>query len=86
MAVTILYLAWVRERVGLAQETLDGLPREVVTAADLAHWLATRGPGYGAAFADITRLRCAVDQSMATMDTPLGIAREIAFFPPVTGG
>jgi molybdopterin synthase sulfur carrier subunit len=86
MAVTLLYLAWVRERVGIAQEQLDALPPDVLSAADLARWLAKRGPGYADAFVDHARLRCAVDQTMVALDAPLGRAREIAFFPPVTGG
>lgn len=83
--VTLLYFAWVRERVGVASEEL-ALPAEIATAADLAAWLATRSPGHAEAFADPTKLRCAVDQVMVAMDAPLGDAREIAFFPPVTGG
>jgi sulfur-carrier protein len=86
VAVTLLYLAWVREKVGIAEEAIDTLPAGIDTPAALAHWLAQRGEGYAAAFADLSRLRCAVDQRMTAMDAELGCPQEIAFFPPVTGG
>jgi sulfur-carrier protein len=86
VAVTLLYLAWVREKVGIAQEALDTLPAGIDTPAALAGWLAQRGEGYADAFADMPRLRCAVDQQMVAMDAALGSPQEIAFFPPVTGG
>ena len=83
--VTLLYFAWVRERIGKADERLI-LPPEVMTFADLAALLANRGGGYAEAFADVTKLRVAADQTMTPLDAPLAGAREIAFFPPVTGG
>lgn len=83
--VRLLYFAWVREKTGLGGESIE-LPVEAVTPAALAGWLARRGGGYAEAFGDLSRLRCAIDQEMAAMDAPLGTAREIAFFPPVTGG
>jgi sulfur-carrier protein len=86
VAVSILYLAWVREKVGVAEEVIDALPPGIDTPAALALWFALRGEGYAAAFADLSRLRCAVDQQMTAMDGPLGNPKEIAFFPPVTGG
>ena len=86
MAVTLLYLAWVREKVGITEEVIDTLPPGIETPSALALWLASRGEGYAAAFADLSRLRCAVDQQMTAMDGPLGNPAEIAFFPPVTGG
>ena len=79
--VTLLYFAKVREAVGTGEERID-LPAIVSTIADLADWLAERHP----IFADRDRLRVAVDQVMARFDTPIGDAKEIAFFPPVTGG
>ena len=79
--VTLLYFAWVREAVGPGEERLD-LPSDIVTAGDLADWLATRDPG----FATREKLRVAVDQEMADWKTDVRTAREIAFFPPVTGG
>jgi sulfur-carrier protein len=86
LAVTLLYLAWVREKVGVAQEAIDTLPAGIDTPAALAGWLAQRGVGYADAFADLSRLRCAVDQRMVAMDTAFASPKEIAFFPPVTGG
>jgi sulfur-carrier protein len=86
VAVTLLYLAWVREKVGIADEVIESLPSGANTPADLARWLTLRGDGYAAAFGDLSRLRCAVDQKMIAMDAALGSPQEIAFFPPVTGG
>jgi sulfur-carrier protein len=86
LAVTLLYLAWVREKVGIAEEAIDTLPAGIDTPAALARWLAQRGEGYALAFADLSRLRCAVDQHMTAMGAAFGSPKEIAFFPPVTGG
>lgn len=85
MRVDILYFAWMREAVGVAQEVVD-VPAEVATVADLAAWLCTQSAGHKAALEDSEKLRCAVNQQMAGPDVPLEGAREIAFFPPVTGG
>ena len=85
MAVTILYFAWLRERIGVDQEARD-LPATVTTPAALIEWLIAQGDGYREAFADLTRIRCAIDQQMASLDGQIAGAREIAFFPPVTGG
>jgi sulfur-carrier protein len=79
--VTILYFAWVRDAVGVAEERID-LPAGVATVADLADWLAMRHP----VFADRERLRVAVDQVMTGFDADIRGVKEIAFFPPVTGG
>ena len=79
--VTLLYFASVREAVGTGSETID-LPDGLVTAGDLADWLAQRHE----VFADRSRLHVAVDQVIADFDTAIGSAHEIAFFPPVTGG
>ncbi len=81
----ILYFAWVRERIGTAEESLTP-PPETTTVGVLLDWLATRSPGHAAALADRTALRFALDQDFVGPDTPLGGAREIAIFPPVTGG
>ena len=83
--VTLVYFAWVREMIGLDSEAL-ALPAEVVTVANLLDWLAARSPGHTAALANRSRIRVAVDQNFATANTPLAEAREIAIFPPVTGG
>ncbi len=81
----ILYFAWLRQRTGIAEETVVP-PPEVATIADLMAWLGTRGPGHAAAFADPAQVRAALDQDFCGPATPLGSAREVAFFPPVTGG
>lgn len=83
--VTIRYFAWVREKTGLAQETL-ALPDTVNTIADLVAWLKTRGPEFDAAFASPTAIRAAIDRVHVKPGAAIGPAREIAFFPPVTGG
>lgn len=85
MAVELLYFAWVREAIGIAGERVDP-PAEVVTVADLVDWLSGRDARYAAAFADRERLRAAVDQAFVPLDTAIGKAREVAIFPPVTGG
>jgi sulfur-carrier protein len=79
--IKILYFAWVRDAVGVAEDAVE-LPDGVVTVGDLGDWLAIRHP----IFADRARLRVAVDQVMAGFDTDISGADEIAFFPPVTGG
>jgi molybdopterin synthase sulfur carrier subunit len=83
--VRIVYFAWVRERVGLAEEALD-IPADLATVADLVRWLKARGEGYEAAFANEGIVRAALDHVHAKPESPLGGAREIAFFPPMTGG
>ena len=81
----ILYFAWVRERVGTGEEQVTP-PAEIKTVAELIGWLSARSEGHAAAFADPARLRAAVDQAFVPLDTPIADAREIAIFPPVTGG
>lgn len=83
--VQLLYFAWVRERTGREAEELI-VPEGIVTIGDLAAMLAARGAGFAEAFADTSRLRCALDQQLTGFDAAIGAAREIAFFPPVTGG
>ena len=81
----ILYFAWVRERVGVAEEEVTP-PADVADVAALIDWLATRSDGHRAAFADPARLRAAVVQAFVALDAPVAGAREVAIFPPVTGG
>lgn len=81
----ILYFAWLREKIGLAEEELE-LPAEVQTVAALMDWLKARGRGYAEAFSDLRLVRCAVDQEFSTPEARIAGAREIALFPPVTGG
>jgi sulfur-carrier protein len=85
MALDILYFAWVREAIGVGAERVDP-PASVATVAELIDWLAARGGGYAEAFADRGRLRAALDQEFVALDAPLGRSRELALFPPVTGG
>lgn len=85
MAVRILYFAWVREAVGVDEEMLDP-PADAITVDLLIDWLAGRGEGYARAFADHSRLRAAVDQAFVPLAASIAGAREIAIFPPVTGG
>ena len=85
MATEILYFAWVREKIGVGAETLD-LPDDLSTVADLVGWLAGRSDGHAEAFAEPTRLRAAIDQVFVPLEATLGHPREIAIFPPVTGG
>jgi molybdopterin synthase sulfur carrier subunit len=81
----LLYFAWVRERVGTGEETVEP-PEAVRTVADLADWLRGRSAGHAEALSDLARLRAAVDQRFVPLDSELGPAKEVAFFPPVTGG
>jgi molybdopterin synthase sulfur carrier subunit len=81
----LVYFAWVRERVGQAEETIE-LPAEVGTVAELVSWLKTRGEGYAHAFENERVIRAAIDQVHVRPETPLAGAREVAFFPPMTGG
>jgi molybdopterin synthase sulfur carrier subunit len=85
VAIDILYFAWVREGVGLSSEHVDP-PAEVADIAALIAWLAGRSEGHAAALADPSRLRAALDQQFVGLATPIAGAREIALFPPVTGG
>ncbi len=81
----ILYFAWLRERVGAAEEEV-ALPAGIATVADLIAWLTSRGPGFAAAFAATRTIRCAVNQSFAGPDAPVAAGYAVAFFPPGTGG
>ncbi|KEO53908.1 molybdopterin converting factor subunit 1 [Thioclava indica] len=81
--VDVLYFAWVRERIGLPREQIE---TQAATVNDLVAELRAREPRYEAAFADLTALRVALDQELATFDSPLADVREVAFFPPMTGG
>jgi sulfur-carrier protein len=83
--VKVRYFAWVRERVGLAEEDLDP-PPSIATVADLVAWLTQRGEGYAYAFENPKVIRAAIDKSHVRGDAPIRGANEIAFFPPMTGG
>lgn len=79
----VLYFAWVRERIGLPREDIE---TTAATVADLVAELRARESRYDAAFADTTALRVALDQELSDFDAPLAGVREVAFFPPMTGG
>ncbi|MEC3862868.1 molybdopterin converting factor subunit 1 [Mesobacterium sp. TK19101] len=79
----VLYFAWVRERIGLPRETVE---TGATTVSELVAELRAREDRYAAAFADLSALRVAVDQELTDFDAPLAGAREVAFFPPMTGG
>jgi len=81
--IDVLYFAWVRERIGIPKERVE---TSAVTVADLVKELIAKEERYAAAFADISALRVAVDQELSEFDAPLANVREVAFFPPMTGG
>ncbi|WP_212524976.1 molybdopterin converting factor subunit 1 [Actibacterium sp. MT2.3-13A] len=81
--IDVLYFAWVRERIGLPKEQVE---TSAATVADLIEELKAREERYAAAFADLSALRVALDQDLAEFDAPLAGVREVAFFPPMTGG
>ena len=81
----ILYFAWLKDRIGLAEETVDP-PASVTTVAGLIDWLRARGAGYQAAFENLNIVRAAVNQDYADPEVAISKGDEIAFFPPVTGG
>jgi molybdopterin synthase sulfur carrier subunit len=83
--VKVLYFAWVRERIGKTDEDVTP-PADVTTVSDLIAWLSGRGEEYAHAFEKPKVIRAAIDRVHVKPDTPIAGAREIAFFPPMTGG
>ncbi len=83
MTLNVLYFAWLRERIGLPSEAVE---TGATTVAELVDELRSREPRYAAAFADMRSVRVAVDQELSDLAAPLAGAREVAFFPPMTGG
>lgn len=83
MTLDLLYFAWVRERIGLPRERVE---TEAPTVAALVEELGRREERYALAFADLRALRVALDPDLAGFDAPLAGVREVAFFPPMTGG
>ncbi|MCK0150311.1 molybdopterin converting factor subunit 1 [Marivita sp. S6314] len=81
--MNVLYFAWVRERIGLPKETIE---TNAATVADLVSELRAKEERYEMAFSDLSALRVAVDQELTDFDASLDGAREVAFFPPMTGG
>jgi molybdopterin synthase sulfur carrier subunit len=80
-----MYFAWVKEKVGVSEETVSP-PGDVKTVADLVAWLGKRSPAHEAAFSDKRTIKAAVDQVHSPMTASIAGAKEVAFFPPVTGG
>ena len=81
--IEVRYFAWLRERIGERSEQIE---TEASTVADLIEELRTRSEAHALAFSDMASVRVALDQELTDMDAPLGSAREVAFFPPMTGG
>ena len=79
----VLYFAWMRERIGAPKERVD---TSAVTVADLVEELRERSEAHALAFSDMASVRVAIDQELADMDAKIADAREVAFFPPMTGG
>lgn len=83
--IDILYFAWVKERLGRDQETI-AYPETAQTVGQLVTYLLESDPSYKDVFADLKKLRFALDQDFVGLDQPLANAKELAIFPPVTGG
>jgi sulfur-carrier protein len=81
----LLYFAWLRARIGRADEEL-ALPHEVHDVGALLDWLKTRGPGYAEALRDLSVVRVAVNQDYVGREHRVRDSDEVAIFPPVTGG
>ncbi len=81
--IDVLYFAWVRERIGVPREKVS---TQALTVAGLVAELSAREDRYAMAFSDLASLRVAVDQELSSFDAPLAGVREVAFFPPMTGG
>lgn len=79
----VLYFAWVRERIGIPREQIE---TDAATVADLVAELSQREDRYAAAFEDTSALRVALDQELSAFDASLAGVKEVAFFPPMTGG
>lgn len=81
--IEVLYFAWLRERIGAPKERIE---TGAETVADLIEELKARSEAHALAFADVSAVRAAIDQDLVDLSAPLGNAREVAFFPPMTGG
>ncbi len=83
--MTLLYFAWLRERIGRDSEEVT-LPGDVGTVRELIEWLRGRGTAYAEALDDLSVVRVAVNQDFADLDRAIADSDEVALFPPVTGG
>ena len=81
--IDVLYFAWVRERIGAPRERVE---TNAATVAELVAELVLRDDRYALAFSDLASLRVALDQELSSFDASLAGVREVAFFPPMTGG
>ena len=81
--IDVLYFAWLRERIGAPKEAVES---QAATVADLVEELKSHSEAHALAFSDMTSVRVAVDQELSDMSAPIKGAREVAFFPPMTGG
>ena len=81
--VDVLYFAWVRERIGIPRERVES---DAATVGELLDELRGRGGRYEFALSDLSSVRFAVDQELAELSTGIRGAREVAVFPPMTGG
>lgn len=81
--IDVMYFAWLRERIGAPKEEIE---TSADTVAELVEELKTRSEAHALAFSDMSAVRVAVDQELTEMDAPLANVREVAFFPPMTGG
>ena len=81
--IEVLYFAWLRERIGVPREMVE---TTAATARDLIAELTAKDARYGLAFADMSAVRVALDQTLSDLDAPLAGVREVAFFPPMTCG
>lgn len=81
--IDVLYFAWVRERIGVPREKVE---TQALTVSALIAELSAREDRYALAFSDLDSLRVALDQELSSFDAPLAGVREVAFFPPMTGG
>jgi molybdopterin synthase sulfur carrier subunit len=81
----LLYFAWLRTKIGTAEERIEP-PPSVSTVADLLAWLRTRGPGFAEALKDLSVVRVAVNQEYVAPGHAVRAGDEVALFPPVTGG
>ena len=85
MSVKLLYFAWVRERIGRGEEMVEP-PAGVATVAELMTWLAGRGEEYAFAFENPKVIRAAINRTHVKPNAAIAGAKEVAFFPPMTGG
>lgn len=83
MQIDVLYFAWLRERIGHPRETIQ---TSAQTVRELIAQLAAMDDWHASALSDLDAVRVAIDQELSELDSPIANAREIAFFPPMTGG